>query len=90
MSNFFGRPGTTQTVAYTGTAGTVTNGAGAQVSIVRVVASSDAFISFSGDATTSDVFMAAGIPEYFVVTPGQKVSAIQSSAGGNLYVTEMV
>jgi hypothetical protein len=36
------------------------------------------------------MYVTAGIPEYFTITPGQKVSAIQVSSGGSLYVTEMI
>jgi hypothetical protein len=85
------RQGATQKVAYTGTAGTITNGVGAQTYQVRVVTTTDAFILIgdSPTATTSDMPTFAGLPEYFTITPGQKVSAIQSSAGGSLYVTEL-
>jgi hypothetical protein len=34
--------------------------------------------------------MTAGIAETLTITPGQKVSAIQISSGGNPYVTELV
>lgn len=88
---YIGRPSTTQTVAYTGTAGTISNAVGAYTHIVRVVCSSNAYIAFGAApiATTGDVYMQAGVPEYFIITPGQKVSAIQASAGGTLSVTEM-
>jgi len=85
------RPGTSQVKAYTGTAGTITNGVGAQTYVVRVWCSTAAYIAFgaSPTATTSDIPVPANTPEYFIVTPGQKVSAIQQSSGGNLHVTEM-
>jgi hypothetical protein len=83
------RPGTHQKVAYTGTAGTVTNGVSAGVNVVRVVLTTAGYIAIGATATTSDIYMPADKPEYFVVTPGQKVSAIQASAGGDLHVTEM-
>lgn len=81
---------TSQTVAYTGTAGKISNAVG-NVHVVRVVCTSDAFVNISkaGTATTSDVFMPANAIEYFDITPGEKVSAIQSSSGGNLHVTEL-
>lgn len=86
-----GRLGTVQSVAYTGTAGTITNGIGTQTYKVRVLVTSDAFITTDGTtATTSGTFMPAMTAEYFTVTPGQKVSAIQSTAAGTLYVTEIV
>jgi len=83
------RVSTVQSVAYTGTAGTITNAIGSETYVVRVLATTVAFVSFTGTATTADVYMPAGVAEYFVVTPGQKVSAIQSASGGTLYVTEM-
>lgn len=81
--------GTHQSVAYTGTAGTITNGVGAQIRAVRVVVTSAAYISFKGTATTSDIYIPADKPEVFAIEPGDKVSAIQVSSGGTLHVTEL-
>lgn len=85
------KPGTTQVVAYTGTAGTIANAIGSGVQVIRVWVSTAGYIAIgaSPTATTSDIPMPAGTPEYFIVPPGAKVSAIQASSGGNLYVTEM-
>ncbi|CAB4170144.1 hypothetical protein UFOVP1528_33 [uncultured Caudovirales phage] len=82
-------PSTHQKVAYTGTAGTISNTV--KSSIIRVITTSAAYIAISDapTATTSDVYMAAGAGEYFRCTPGNKVSAIQDSANGTLHVTEM-
>ena len=82
-------PQTNQSVAYTGTAGTITNTV--KSSVVRVLTTTVAFVKIgvSPTATTSDVYMPAGVVEYFRCVPGDKVSAIQSAAGGTLYVTEM-
>lgn len=87
----YARLGTHQSVAYTGTAGTISNGVGAQTYAVRVIVTSAAYVKIgdSPTATTSDVYMPAGIAESFTITPGQKVSAIQVSAGGTLHVTEL-
>lgn len=84
--------GTGQKVAYTGTAGTITNAITPGVSIVRVVCTSAAYVKIGVNptATTSDVYVAADSPEYFMV-PDEgsiKVSAVQVSAGGTLHVTE--
>lgn len=86
-----GRLGPTQNVAYTGTAGTITNGISTAIQRVRVLTTTDAFIKIgdSPTATTSDAYMTGLIPEYFTITPGQKVSAIQVTAAGTLYVTEV-
>lgn len=89
--NTFFRPGITQSVAYTGTAGTITNPVGAYTKQVRVMATSAAFIAIGGSptATTADMPLAANLPEVIAINPGEKVSAIQASAGGSLYVTEL-
>lgn len=96
MANYFqkhfaSRPGATQSVAYTGTAGTISNAVGAQTYQVRVWCTSQAYIAFgaSPTATTSDIPIPANTPEYFTITPGQKVSAVRDSTSGTLFVTEM-
>lgn len=96
------RPGTHQSVAYTSTAGTITNGVGSQTYVVRVVIEADeadpgttargahVAIGKTPTATTSDMYMPHGVPEYFSINPGEKVSAIENAtAGGVLHVTEM-
>ena len=86
-----GRLGTHQSVSYTGTAGTIANAVGSQTYKVRVVVTTAAYIKIdnSPTATASDVYMPADASESFTITPGQKVSAIQVSAGGTLHVTEL-
>lgn len=86
-----GRLGTHQSVAYTGTAGTITTAITAGVRKVRVIVTSAAYIKIgsSPTATTSDVYMPADGAEYFTISPGEKVSAIQVSSGGTLHVTEI-
>lgn len=83
--------GTHQSVAYTGTAGTISTAITSGVQKVRVVVTTAAYVKIgtSPTATTSDVYMAADAPEYFTVKEGQKVSAIQVSSGGTLHVTEI-
>jgi hypothetical protein len=87
-----GRLSTHQSVAYTGSAGTIASAVGAQTYKVRVLTTTDAFIKIdnSPTATSSDVYLPALQAEYFHITPGQKVSAIQVSAGGTLHVTEII
>lgn len=86
-----GMLGTHQSVAYTGTAGTITNAFAAGTYKVRVAVTSAAYVKVgnSPTATSSDVYMPADAVEYFTVLPGMKVSAIQVSAGGTLHVTEV-
>lgn len=85
------RPGATQTVTTSGTSAASSNGFGSSTFFVRVVCTEDCHIVFgaSPTATTSDLFLPANTVEYFTVTSGQKIAAIQNSAGGSLYVTEM-
>lgn len=61
---------------------------------VRLVATSDCWIAFGANPTavasgTASVLLPAGVPEYFWVYPGERVAAIQSSAGGSLNIAEM-
>ena len=86
-----GRLGTHQSVAYTGTAGTIANAFGTGTQKIRVVLTTAGYIKISSSptATSSDVYMAADSPEYFTVNPGEKVSAIQLTSGGTLHVTEI-
>jgi len=86
-----GRIGTHQNVAYTGTAGTVANVCTAGVQKVRVVATTACYITIgvSPTATTAGIYLPADTPEYFTISAGEKVSAIQLSAGGTLHVTEV-
>lgn len=85
------KPGTTQSKAYTGTHGVIDNAVGSETRIVRIVCTTDAFIAFgtSPEATSASMPVMANLLEYFEIDPTHKVSAIQSSAGGTLYVTEM-
>ena len=86
-----GRLGAHQSVAYTGTAGTITNAISDSIRAVRVVTTSAAYIVIgkTPTATTAGVYMPADRPEVFNCNPGEKVSAIQVSAGGSLHVTEL-
>jgi hypothetical protein len=86
-----GRLGTTQSVAYSTTAGTIANPASSQTYKVRVVCTSDAFVRIDDNptATASDALLPAGAPEYFTITPGMKVSAVQVASSGVMYVTEV-
>jgi len=47
-------------------------------------------VGSSPTATTCDAKLAAHAPEYFVVTPGQKVAAIRTTTSGTLYVSEVI
>ena len=78
--------GTTQTVAYTGTAGVTTNAIG--TSFVRIVCTTDAFVATgtAPTATTAGMYVPAKCPEWFPINPGHKVSVIQATAAGTAYI----
>jgi hypothetical protein len=94
-----GRGGTTQVVAYTGTAAASTNAFGAQTRIVRVVASSACHVLVTQAGTlaaVTDPLLPANWVEYLNVNPGEKISAIKAATGGlitttdgSLWVTEL-
>jgi hypothetical protein len=89
--NEYRRASTHQSVAYTGTAGTISSAVGAQTYCVRIVVTTAAYVKIgdSPTATSSDMYVAPSREEYFTCSPGQKVSAIQVASGGSLHVTEM-
>lgn len=88
------RQGVTQVIAFT-TATTITNGFGAETYQIRLCATAAChyLISEAANVIPATVTNAPLLPanwvEYVIVTPGQKLSVIQDSAGGNLSVTEM-
>ena len=82
------RLGASQEVAYTGTAGT-SSAMGAQTYAVSITTTTDAYVSLTGTATSGDHFIPADTPLVVQCTPGQTVSAIQVSTGGNLHITEL-
>lgn len=90
----FGSPITakSQSVAYTGTAGTITNALPPNTVAVRIVTTTDCYVQIgpSPTATSSDMLMIAGVPETFTAGNGDKVSGIRLSADGTLYVTPLV
>ncbi len=63
------------------------------VEVIRIAATTDCFIAVGENpvATTADVFLPAGVPEYFTVRAGiDKVAAIRAATDGALSVTEMI
>lgn len=85
------RPDTTQSITTSGTSAAISNAVGDQTYVVRIHATKACFVTFAGTptATTSHMFMADGQTEYFAISPGEKVAAIQSAEAGTVYVTEM-
>jgi hypothetical protein len=94
MSNYFRgqvyRLGTHQTAAYTSAANAITNAIATGTQVVRVVPTTACHVKIGNTptATTSDPYVKGGEAEYFVVTPGMKVSAIRVATNGTLHVTE--
>lgn len=87
-----GRIGTSGSAAYTGTAGSY-GPVGAQTYKVRVLVTTDAWVTTDGStpsATAGAYCPANPSVEYFTVTPGQTVKAVQVASGGTMYVTECV
>ncbi len=85
------RLGATQTVAIGG-AHAESSAVGAQTRAVLISATSDCHIVIGANptATTSTTLIRSAYPPLvFAATPGDKVSVIQDSAGGTLYVTEL-
>lgn len=87
-------PGTTQTVSISGTSAATSNALNRHTVVIRVVATTNCFIKIgtgTPTATTADVPIISGVPEYFRVNGYEtiKVAGIQMTTGGSLYVTEM-
>lgn len=86
------RPGTNQKIAYTTHAESAAFGT--ETYAIRIVTTTNAWyaIGLAPVATTSSgggTYLPLGIVEIIRVTPGEKISVVQDSAGGNLSVTEM-
>jgi hypothetical protein len=86
-----GRIGPSGNAAYTGTAGSY-GPIGAQTYKVRVLVTTDAFVTTDGStpSSTNGAYVPALSPEYFTTSGGQTVKAVQVSSGGTLYVTEII
>lgn len=84
------RLGATQAASYTDTAAAIANGFGMGTRIIRVNATTGCHIAIgqSPTATTSNAYLKAGEPEYLVVNPGEKLSAIRTATNGSITVTE--
>lgn len=88
------RIGTTQTISITGSSAATANAFSKNTIIVRLVATQPCFVTISTGtptATTSGLYLPAGIPEYFGVNGYEtlKAAALAESASGTLYITEM-
>jgi hypothetical protein len=92
--NTYGRPmaAASLTASYTGTAGT-TVAVDKDATCIRVIATTDCFIEITTAGTAAvantGMYLPALVPEYFDCPAEARVSAIQVSAGGSIYVTPM-
>ena len=86
--------GVTQVIAYTTTV-PITNAFGAQTRMIRLCSDTSCHYHVYDVGGTAAAVVATDplLPlfwvEYVKVSAGQKISAIQHTAGGNLYVTEI-
>lgn len=87
------KPGTTQTIAISGSSTPMTNPVAANTVVVRLVATTNCYVAIAASptATSANMPLIANVPEYFRIDENQsmKVAGLQVSASGNLYVTEM-
>jgi hypothetical protein len=83
-------PGTIQNVAYTGTAGQSAAFA-ASTRLIRIVCSTACHVLVGADPTATSsngMYLGIGFPEFLSVSGGEKISAVQASAGGTLSIAE--
>lgn len=63
-------------------------------SVIRVLATADCHIvvGVSPTATLSDLYIPANVPEYFEIGQdgNNQLAVVQDSAGGTIYITEML
>lgn len=87
------RPGTSQDITTGAASTTLTNAFGGSTYQVRLSATAACRYRVveagGGTAVATDTLLPANWVDYITVTPGQKIAAIQESAGGKLNVTEV-
>lgn len=87
--------GSTGSVSYTATAGATSYlpaGDGSATALVRIFTSTAAYLAVGANptATTAGIPIAANTEMILEVPSNHKISAVQLSAPGNLYVTHLV
>lgn len=91
MQQHSSRLGAAQSIA-TSTTSAASTAFGAQTYQIRVCADVATHIRI-GDGTpaavAADTLLPANVPEYFTVTPGQRIAAVLGTGTGNLSVTEI-
>lgn len=85
--------GSTQSVTYTGTQGSVViqSSGGEATELVRIFTTTAAFIDIgtTSAATIDDMPLAANGELIIELTNNEHISAVQATAGGSLYVTHL-
>lgn len=85
--------GTSQNITVAAASAAVTNAFASGTFEVRIVSTVSCWITFGTSPTATagagSIYLPAGVVEYFHVSPGQKVAAIQDAAGGTLSCGEM-
>jgi|TARA_R110000824_G_scaffold140275_2_gene306035 hypothetical protein len=84
--------GVTQAITTSGTSAQTASAISEQVYVASITASEDAYIVFGTNPTATSangIFLLKDWPTDFSVRPGEKVAAIQVSAGGTVYVSEL-
>lgn len=71
---------------------TLTGGRRTDTVLVQAMITTAGYVRFGAapTATTSDIPMAAGVPQVFALSPGMTMSAVQSASGGNLTAIEVL
>jgi hypothetical protein len=86
-------PTTTTVIAFTDSSGA--NSSAILAEVVRLIAAQDCYVKFGTGAdvaaTTSDMLLKAGQPEYFTMDGNSYIAAIRATSNsGNLYATIMI
>jgi hypothetical protein len=73
-----------------GAASTASVAFGASTNYIRVVATVDTYVAIGATpvATAASIYLVAKVPEFFGVSPGQKIAALEVASGGILSVVE--
>lgn len=82
---------TNQNITVAGTSAATSNAMGSQTFKIRIATTTDAYFAIgpTPTATTSDPVLPAGTVDYVKINPGEKVAALQVTAGGVFSVGEM-
>lgn len=83
--------GSGQTVTV-GASSTQSSALGNQIKYVQITPAVDMYVEFGVNptATTSSMFISGdGLARIYKISPGEKIAALQATAGGTLYIHEL-